>query len=307
VTATPADTNGPTAVVTSRRRRSSAPWTLIALLLPGVAWLAIFVFVPLGFTIMMSFWKSTIFGTSADFQFGNYREALQSALYQELLWKTLRIGVVTTVLSIALSYPIAYFLSMLQDKRKTLLLLLLFLPFWTSYVVRTFVWLPILGRTGALNQFLELIGLIREPLPWLIYNEGAIYLGLVYVYTLFMTLPIYLSIEKIDPRLVEAATDLGAKPVWVFLRIILPLSWPGVLSGSLMVFLLAVSAYVTPQLLGGPSGIMFSNMIAAQFLSNNNWAMGAALSVVLSAVVLAVLVGAGRWIGIQQVFTGGGS
>lgn len=290
-----------------RRGRRRIRWSLVALLAPGVVWLGIFVVVPLGFTIAMSFWKSTIFGTTPDFQFGNYRDALESPLYLDLLWKTLRIGIVTTLISLVLSYPIAYFLSMLKGKQKTALLLLLFMPFWTSYVVRTFVWLPILGRTGAINELLRATGLISEPLPWLIYNEGAIYLGLVYVYTLFMTLPIYLSIEKIDPRLIEAATDLGARPGWVFLRVILPLSWPGIIAGSLMVFLLAVSAYVTPQLLGGPSGIMFSNMIAAQFLSNNNWAMGAALSVVLSVVVLGILVAAGRWAGIQQVFTGGGA
>jgi spermidine/putrescine transport system permease protein len=290
-----------------RRRRMQGRWLLLALLGPGVLWLAAFVVVPLIFTIAMSFWKSTIFGTTPDFQFGNYRDALGSALYLDLLWKTLRIGVVSTLISLVLSYPIAYFVSMLSGPRKTLMLLLLFLPFWTSYVVRTFVWLPILGRTGAINQVLLSLGLIDQPLTWFIYNEGAIYLGLVYVYTLFMTLPIYLSIEKIDPALIEAATDLGATPRWVLLRIILPLSGPGILAGSLMVFLLAVSAYVTPQLLGGASGIMFSNMIAAQFLSNNNWAMGAALSVILSVVVLGILIGAGRWIGIRQVFTGGQS
>jgi spermidine/putrescine transport system permease protein len=277
------------------------------LLVPGVIWLSLFVIVPLSFTIAMSFWKSTIFGTSPDFQFGNYMEIFRAPLYRDLLLKTLRISLITTLLSLLISYPIAYFLSMQSGTRKAVLVLLLFLPFWTSYVIRTFVWLPILGRTGAINQLLLSVGMISEPLPWLIYNEGTIYLGLVYVYTLFMTLPIYLSIEKIDPRLIEAATDLGATPSWVFLRIIFPLSLPGVLSGCLMVFLLAVSAYVTPQLLGGASGIMFSNMIAAQFLSNNNWALGAALSVTLSAFVLLILVVAGRWVGIQKVFIGGRS
>ena len=115
--------------------------------------------------------------------------------------------------------------------------------------------------------------MIDQPIGWLLYNEGTVYLGLVYVYTLFMTLPIFLSIEKIDPRLIEAASDLGARPLWIFLRIILPLSWPGVLSGSIMVFLLSMSAYVTPPASGGLR-VMFSNMIAAQFLSNNNWAQG---------------------------------
>ena len=116
------------------------------------------------------------------------------------------------------------------------------MPFWTSYVVRSFVWLPILGTNGAINRFLLWLGIIDQPLTGLLYNEGAIYVGLVYVYTLFMALPIYLSIEKIDPRLIEAASDLGARPLWIFLRIILPLSWPGVLSGCVMVFLLAMSS-----------------------------------------------------------------
>ena len=304
--ALPSTQAGPRAWLTVSRRLHRLGTTLL-LLAPGVSWLAVFVLVPLGFTVALSFWKSTIFGTTPDFQFGNYEQMVATPLYLDLLLKTLKISFITTMISLAVSYPIAYFLSIQSDVRKVVLALLLFLPFWTSYVVRTFVWLPILGTTGAINQFLLSLGLIDQPIGWLLYNEGTVYLGLVYVYTLFMTLPIFLSIEKIDPRLIEAASDLGARSTWIFLRIILPLSWPGVLSGSIMVFLLSMSAYVTPQLLGGPSGIMFSNMIAAQFLSNNNWAQGAALSVALSAVVLLLLAGAGRWIGVQQVFTGGRS
>ena len=287
----------------ARRWRSAA--TTLLLLSPGLGWLFIFVLVPLGFTVALSFWKSTIFGTTPAFQFGNFEQILTTPLYRELLGRTLWIALATTLISLIVSYPIAYFLSIQPGARKAVLALLLFLPFWTSYVVRTFVWLPILGTTGAINQALMWLGVIDQPIKWLLYNQGTVYLGLVYVYTLFMTLPIYLSIEKIDPRLIEAAADLGARPRWIFLRIILPLSWPGVLSGCIMVFLLSMSAYVTPQLLGGPSGIMFSNMIAAQFLANNNWALGAALSVTLSVVVLLLLAVAGRWIGIRQVFTGG--
>jgi spermidine/putrescine transport system permease protein len=285
-----------------RRLRSAA--TTLLLLSPPLGWLLAFVLVPLGFTVALSFWKSTIFGTVPDFQFSNYEQILTTPLYRDLLARTLWIALVTTLISLIVSYPIAYFLSIQPGARKAVLALLLFLPFWTSYVVRTFVWLPILGTTGAINQALMWFGLIDQPIKWLLYNQGTVYLGLVYVYTLFMTLPIYLSIEKIDPRLIEAAADLGARPGWIFLRIILPLSWPGVLSGCIMVFLLSMAAYVTPQLLGGPSGIMFSNMIASQFLANNNWALGAALSVTLSAVVLVLLAVAGRWIGIRQVFTG---
>lgn len=289
----------------TRRLRSAA--TTLLLLSPGLGWLLLFVLVPLGFTVALSFWKSTIFGTTPDFQFGNYEQIFTTPLYRELLGRTLWIALATTLISLIVSYPIAYFLSIQPGTRKAVLALLLFLPFWTSYVVRTFVWLPILGTTGAINQALMWLGVIDEPIKWLLYNQGTVYLGLVYVYTLFMTLPIYLSIEKIDPRLIEAAADLGARPVWIFLRIILPLSWPGILSGCIMVFLLSMAAYVTPQLLGGPSGIMFSNMIASQFLANNNWALGAALSVTLSVVVLLLLAVAGRWVGIRQVFTGGRS
>ncbi|HUC61728.1 MAG TPA: ABC transporter permease [Alphaproteobacteria bacterium] len=293
----------PTAATGAARRRARR--TAFLMLSPGLIWLAVFVLVPFGFAIAMSFWTSTIFGTTPAFQFGNYAQALATPFYRNLLVKTLWVSFVTTLISLAISYPIAYLLATLRGTAKTGFVLLLFLPFWTSYVVRTFVWLPILGTTGAINQFLLYLGLIDHPIGWLLYDSGAVYIGLIYVYTLFMTLPIYLSIDKIDPRLIEAAADLGARPFWIFWRVILPLSWPGVLSGSLMVFLLSVSAYVTPQLLGGTSGILYSNMIAIQYISTNNWAFGAALSVVLFGVVLLLLIVFGRWIGLQQVVSGG--
>lgn len=275
------------------------------LLLPGVVWLLLFGLAPLVFMVVMSFWRSTIFGTYPDFSLENYRQLFGVPLYRNLIFKTLRIAITTTLISLVISYPLAYFLARLKGPMKTIFVLLMFLPFWTSYVVRTFVWLPILGRNGAVNQALVWLGIVDQPLEWLLYNEGSLFLGLVYVYTLFMTLPIYLSLEKIDPKLIEAAIDLGARPHSIFLRIVLPLSRPGVLAGCIMVFLLAVSAFVTPQLLGGPSGIMYGNMVASQFLSNNNWAFGATLSVTLIAIVLALLMITNRWIGVREVFTGG--
>ena len=275
------------------------------LLGPGVLWLLVFGVAPLAFMLMMSFWTSTMFGTKPDFQFDNYARVIVTELYRDQLFKTLRIAVMTTAMTVVISYPVAYLLSRLQGMQKALFVLMMFLPFWTSYVIRAFVWLPILGRNGAINNALQAGGIIDAPLDWLLFNEGAVFLGLVYVYTLFMTLPIYLSLEKIDPALVEAATDLGARPASVFWRIILPLSWPGVLSGCIMVFLLSVSAFGTPQLLGGPSGIMYGNVIASQFLANNNWAFGSALSLTLVGIVLLLLLVSSRWIGVQHVFTGG--
>lgn len=178
-------------------RKLRAFGTTFLLLLPGVGWLAVFVLVPLGFTVVLSFWKSTIFGTSPDFQFGNYEQIIATPLYRELLLKTLRIAVATTLISLAVSYPIAYFLSLQPTGRKVVLALLLFLPFWTSYVVRTFVWLPILGTTGAINQYLLWLGVIDQPIGWLLYNEGTVYLGLVYVYTLFITLRFSFQSKKL--------------------------------------------------------------------------------------------------------------
>jgi|TARA_B110000263_G_scaffold195510_1_gene173926 spermidine/putrescine transport system permease protein len=275
------------------------------LLSPGVIWLLLFGLAPLAFMLMMSFWTSTIFGTKPDFSFDNYARVIVTDLYRDQLFKTLRIAFMTTVLTVFISYPVAYLLSRLKGMQKALFVLMVFLPFWTSYVIRAFVWLPILGRNGAINNMLQALGVIDTPIDWLLYNEGAVFLGLVYVYTLFMTLPIYLSLEKIDPALIEAATDLGAKPGSIFRRIVLPLSWPGVLSGCIMVFLLSISAFVTPQLLGGASGIMYGNVIASQFLANNNWAFGSALSITLIAIVLVLLLISSRWIGVQHVFTGG--
>lgn len=275
------------------------------LMLPGVAWLLVFGLAPVLFMVAVSFWRSSIFGTTPDFQFGNYVRIFEETLYLELILKTLRMAVLTTVLSLVVSYPLAWFLATRRGIWKGVFLVAIFVPFWISYVVRTFVWLPILGRNGLINQALLSLGIVEQPVGWLIYNEGAVYLGLVYVYTLFMTLPIYLALGRIDPKLLEAAADLGARPWQTFRHVVLPLSWPGVLSGCIMVFLLAVSAYVTPRLLGGTSGIMLGNMIASQFLSNNNWALGAALSVTLMAIVALLLLLASRRIGIAQVFTGG--
>lgn len=275
------------------------------LVLPGLAWLLAFAVAPLVLLGVMSFWTSSIFGLSRDATLDNYRVLTDDPVYALVLLQTLRIAFTVTLISLIVSYPIAYFLASLRGPRKSILLLLLFLPFWTSYVVRTFVWLPMLGRNGLVNSVLMQFGIVDAPLDWLLYNEGATHVGLVYVYTLFMTLPIYLSLDRMDPRLAEAASDLGAGPLRAFLRVTLPLSLPGVFSGCIMVFLLACGAYVTPQLLGGTTGLMFGNVIAAQFTHTNNWALGAALSVVLIAVVFLCLAVFGRRVRLDDVFLKG--
>ena len=286
-----------------RRLANSRPgWTLA---LPAVLFLTIFTILPLSLMVAMSFWKSTIFGTKPDFVFDNYIRVFSSWLYVGQLVRTLAIAIGTTLVSLVVSYPIALMLSRMKGSKKSIFLLMLFIPFWSSYVVRTFVWLPILGRNGVINQGLMYFGIIDQPADFLLYNNGAVILGLLYVFTLFMTLPIYVTLDKLDPALLEAASDLGARPLQIFARVIAPLSLPGVMSGSIMVFLMSVGAYVTPQLLGGPSGLMFGNIVAAQFLSDNNWAFGSALACTMMIAVLAILMIAGRFVGLQKAFSGG--
>jgi spermidine/putrescine transport system permease protein len=296
-----ADANTALAEQIDRTRRA---WTGIGLVLPGIVWLLVFAIAPIGFLVCLSFWNSTPFGIGSEWSLDNYVTVLFEPLYSLLLLKTLRIAIVSTIVTLLISYPLAIFLSRLRGYTKSIFVVLVFLPFWTSYIVRTFVWLPMLGRTGALNQLLISMGILERPIDWFLYNEGAVYLGLVYVYTLFMTLPIYLSLDKIDSSLIEAANDLGATPVRTFWRVILPLSSPGIWSGCVMVFLLSCGAFVTPQLLGGPSGIMFGNVIASQFLYANNWPLGATLSIMLMVVVLFSVFVAGQRLGLQQIFFG---
>jgi spermidine/putrescine transport system permease protein len=285
--------------------RTRRAWAGIGLVLPGVLWLLVFAIGPMVFLVCLSLWNSTAFGIGSEWSLDNYVTVVFEPLYALVLLKTLRIAVVSTMLTLFISYPLALFLSRLRGHTKSFFVVLVFLPFWTSYIVRSFVWLPILGRTGGLNQLLIKMGVLQVPVDWFLYNEGAVYLGLVYVYTLFMTLPIYLSLDKLDPSLVEAAGDLGATPFQAFRRVILPLSSPGIWSGCVMVFLLSCGAFVTPQLLGGASGIMFGNVIASQFLYANNWPLGATLSIMLMVVVLLCVFVAGRRLGLQQIFFGG--
>ncbi|MEA2917770.1 MAG: spermidine/putrescine transport system permease protein, partial [Bradyrhizobium sp.] len=251
------------------------------LVLPSMLWLLVFAVLPVLFLVCLSLWTATIFGIEQTWTLANYQTIISDTVYASILLKTLRISAIATLLSLALSYPLAMFLVSLKGRTRSLFLLLMFLPFWSSYVVRSFMWLPVLGKTGLVNQTLLALGITNAPVEWLLFNEGAVYVGLIYVYTLFMVLPIFLSLDRIDPSVIEAARDLGGQPYQIFFRIIWPLSLPGVWSGCVMVFLISVGAYVTPQLLGGASGTMIGNVIAGQFLNTNNWPLGAALSVAL--------------------------
>lgn len=283
-------------------RSASLPGAL--LVLPSMLWLLVFAILPVLFLVCLSLWTATIFGIEQTWTLANYQTIVSDAVYASILLKTLRISAIATLLSLALSYPLAMFLVSLKGRTRSLFLLLIFLPFWSSYVVRSFMWLPVLGKTGLVNQILLALGITNAPVEWLLFNEGAVYVGLVYVYTLFMVLPIFLSLDRIDPSVIEAALDLGGKPYQIFARVVWPLSLPGVWSGCVMVFLISVGAYVTPQLLGGTSGTMIGNVIAGQFLNTNNWPLGAALSIALIVMVAVLFAIVGRRLGLKQLFLG---
>lgn len=272
--------------------------------LPATTFLAIFVLLPMALMVLVTFSRSSVDGIQFSFTLDNYRKLFSDETALRLLFKSIRISVTVTLLILILGYPLAYFIARQGDRYKYLLLFLVFIPYWISYVIRTYAWYPILGKQGALNQFLMLAGLIDQPLDYLLFNEYSVHLGLFSVFLPYAVVPIYLSLDRINPMLLEAAADLGARPGRSFWHVVLPLSLPGVLSGALMVFILTVGSYVTPQLLGGPSGIMMGNVIADQFGATFNWVWGGTLSLVLMITTLLAIWLVGRWVNLSQVFLG---
>ena len=209
-------------------------------------------------------------------------------LYGGILWRSFWISGLSTLVCLLLGFPMAMFIAR-SGARRNLYLNLVILPFWTSFLVRTYAWMFLLRDTGLINTVLQSLGIIHEPLP-LLYNDGAVILGLVYGYLPFMVLPLYTTLEKLDKSLLEASADLGATP-WVTLtRIIIPLSAPGIRAGSILVFITCLGAYLTPDLLGGSKTVMIGNVIQNQFTSARDWPFGAAASLALMALVMVLLI-----------------
>jgi len=205
-----------------------------------------------------------------------------------LLLKSLVMSLTATILVIGMAYPMAYFLAFRVKHNKALWMVLLTIPFWTSYLLRVFAWKIVLGFNGAINTGLKSVGIIDKPLEFLLYNPIAVMITLAHAWIAFSVLPIYVSLEKIDRSLLEAATDLGDSRWKRFLRVTLPLSAPGTIAAALLVFIPTVGDYVTPTLVGGPGGTMIGNLIQELFLKQNNAPLGAALSIVMMLVIAAV-------------------
>jgi len=214
---------------------------------------------------------------------------LADPLYARILWRTLWISALSTAICLVLGLPLAWFITQ-SGRYKNLYLQLVILPFWTSFLIRTYAWMFLLRDTGLLNTLLLSLGLIQEPLPML-YNDGAVILGLVYGYLPFMVLPLYANMERLDKSLLEAAADLGARPLTTITRIVLPLCAPGIKAGSILVFIPCLGAYLTPDLMGGGKTIMIGNLVQNQFTTARDWPFGAAISLALMALVMILLLG----------------
>lgn len=253
---------------------------------PAVLWLLISLVVPLGMLLVFSFWTSTLGGMVPVWTLDNYLRFFRTPIYVSLFFKSLNIALTITALLLVIGYPVAYCLARFGGQYRTVLLLLLLVPFWTSYLIRSFAWLPLLGKQGLINFLLIRFGVLTEPTGTLLYNDFAVYVGLSYIFLPFMIIPIYLVLERQDPALREAAADQGASPAQTFYRVTLPLSLPGVSAGCILVFMNVIGAYVTPKLLGGPSGIMYGNAVADQFSAAFNLPFGATLAFILVVSVL---------------------
>jgi spermidine/putrescine transport system permease protein len=258
------------------------------LLSPTLIVMAFSMCVPLAIMVVMSFWTQHAFEFDTTFSLANYQEAIDSPVYEALLIRSLVISGTCALATVLISYPMAYYVAFHVHRRKLLWIILMTLPFWTSYLLRVFAWKVILGYNGAINSGLKSLGLIDQPLEFLLYSPTAIVITLAHAWAAFAILPIYVSLEKIDRSLLEAAADLGDGPVTRFLRVTLPLSLPGVIVAMLLIFIPTVGDYVTPALVGGPDGIMIANMIQAHFGKVNNWPMGAALAVSMMITVTVV-------------------
>lgn len=239
---------------------------------------------PLVILVAYSMWTQTYVSIDRTPTWANYREALTDPLVRHLMIRSILIAGAVTVATVLTAYPIAYFIAF-RARKKTLWLLLITIPFWSSYLLRVFAWKLILGFNGVMNSALMVTGMIDEPLTFLLYNEFAVVLTLAHAWAPFAILPIYVSLQKIDPSLLEAATDLGNGAVARFLRVTLPLTIPGIIAASLIIFIPTVGDYVTPSLVGGSDGKMIANLIQVQFGAANNWPLGATLSLLAMLAV----------------------
>jgi spermidine/putrescine transport system permease protein len=256
-------------------------------LLPAWLWFVILFAAPLAIICAYSLLTRGVYGgVELPWNLESYRRLIDP-LYGAILLRSVVLSAVATGICILLAFPLALFISR-ATRHKTLYLYLVILPFWTSFLVRTYCWMFLLRDTGLVNTTLIGLGFLRQPLP-LLYNDGAVLLGLVYGFLPFMVLPLYATLERMDPALIEAAADLGARPWATFFRVIVPLAKPGIWAGAILVFIPCLGSYLTPDLLGGGKSVMIGNLVQNQFTTARDWPFGSAVSLTLMLLTLAAL------------------
>jgi spermidine/putrescine transport system permease protein len=261
----------------------------LAVSLPPLFWVVLFLLVPYSLMFTQSFWTVQDGVILHDWNLHQYKELFSNSLYATVFLRTMRIAASVTVLSLVLGYPLAYFLSFHAGPRKELLYQLVIVPLWVSYLVRGYAWKTILGSDGVLNGALQYLHVTHQPVSALLYSPFAVILMLTHIYTPFVFLPIYASLEHIPRPLLEASHDLGAGPRSTFFRLILPLSMPGLLAGATFAFVLTLGDFLAPLLVGGPSGTMIANVVQSLFGAAYDWPLGAAISVFILLITVSLL------------------
>jgi spermidine/putrescine transport system permease protein len=288
----------------ARRRRLRLDLTTPTLLGLPLAWLAVFFLAPIAIVAAYSFNVYSFESGPHGFTLDAWRSFLHSSIYLKLFWKSVKMSLIVSAIIVVLAYPLAYYLALSGTKRKYVLLLLLIAPFLTSYLLRVLAWKVILGNQGAINSFLVWTGLRQpdHPITQLLYSRFAVMLVLAYIWLPFVALPIFVSLESLDRRLLEAASDLGASRLQAFRKVTLPLSLPGVFAAFLFVFIPTLGEFVTPSLVGGTTGYMYGNQIVDLFGTGfPDWETGSVLALFLLGVVAVLTVVFARFLQPRQV------
>lgn len=260
-------------------------WRGHLLLAPALILMAVAIIFPLGMTLTMSTWSLAGYDINQTPGLGNYAAMAENPMFRVLILRTLTVALTCTLITVILVYPMAYFVAFHTWRHKALWLIILTLPFWTSYLLRVFAWKVVLGHEGVLNTGLMSLGIVERPVAALLYSQTAVIIVLAHSWAAFAILPIYVSLEKINRTYLEAAADLGDSPVRRFWRITFPLSLPGVVAAFIMMFVPTMGEYITPLMVGGPDNMMIGNLVQAMFGPMNNWPAGAALAVVMMLTI----------------------
>ena len=257
--------------------------------LPPLLWVGLFLLLPYALMFAHSFWLVRDGFLVHEWNLQNYAKLFHNPVYLEVLFRTMRIAASVTLFSLLLGYPLAYFMSFEAGVRKELFYQLVIVPLWVSYLVRGYAWKTILGSDGVLNGFLQYFHVTKEPVGFFLYSPFAVVLMLTHIYTPFVFLPLYASLEHIPRNLIEASHDLGASPRATFFRVILPLSLPGLLAGATFAFVLTLGDFLGPLLVGGPSSIMIANIVQSLFGTAYDWPLGSAISVAILLLTISLL------------------